>query len=125
VSSPVLSFATNVGSSGNIVLNGNVGSTGGSTSLSVDGSGAISQSAGTLLGSTVNLTATNGSIGTVAAPFRTAATNLAAHTGGSGNVYLSNTGDLTLGDSSAGMNFQLVTAGSLTVNNLSTNNGSI
>jgi hypothetical protein len=71
------------------------------------------------------LDADTGSIGTSTQNIKTVANTVTANTGGSGNVFITNTGSVTLGDSTSGGTFQFKAIGSLTANDIETGNGSI
>src|SRR6185503_3899935 len=89
---------------GNILMNDNLGITGGDVNLTLHGSGALTQSATAnfAAGSTVTLTAGTSGFGTSVAPIRLLdGTTIGATSLGAGNVaiFLTSTGTLHLADS--------------------------
>jgi filamentous hemagglutinin len=99
---------------GNIALHGNITATN-SVALSAHGAGNITRQSGTLTAPTVSLVSGTGNIGAQGARIDTAAQTLSANTSGSGNVYISQAGDVNLLSSSAGNQFRLRTSGRITV----------
>ncbi|MEI9914237.1 MAG: hypothetical protein WDN66_04670 [Candidatus Saccharibacteria bacterium] len=104
-SGDILSLAT---SSGNIAINGNVGSGSSIGSIILNAANAITETAGTLTATNVNLSSGAGSIGATGAgnAINTAATNLTVSS--SANAYISNAGSTSLNSSSAGSVTHLV-----------------
>ncbi len=101
---------------GNITLTANAGSSA-TTTLQAQGPGSISQTSGTVSGSVLNLTSNSGNISGIdlSHPLYTAASQLtvSAAPGNSnfGNVYISNAGELTVGQSTVGNQLKLNTTG--------------
>lgn len=106
--------AANGASNVAIALGGNVGNGNGAVTLAATGTGTISQTSGNILATALTLSGGSGDIGSVGTALNTTTGNLTANVGGSGSVYVSNTGSVTLGSSSAGGSFSLTTTGNLT-----------
>lgn len=124
LSVPSLTLLTQ-GEAGNITVDASL-SAGAGITLIAAGSGSIQQSAAggyVLSAPSLVLTSASGNIGTLDNPVKTQAANASVAT--SRSVWLNNTGALTLLPSSAGGSFTLTNSTSLTVNSLSSNNGSI
>jgi hypothetical protein len=109
--------ATNFG----IIINGDIGNGNGVVTLTAKGGGTISDpsGAGTVFGTKVVLTALNGNIGTSALlPVKTQAASLSANT--TGNVFLSNNGDVSVSASKAGSNFSLASLADIQISGIIT-----
>ncbi len=109
---------------GNITIAGNV-SASDSLSVTADGSGNIKQSSGILSATHLSLGSEKGNIGTSNAALQISAQDLKVETGRTGIVNVNASGDLVLLDSSSGGNFKVKSSGNLTVNDVSTREGSI
>src|SRR6202041_1596544 len=112
-SGDVLSLAT---TSGNIAVNGNVGSGSSIGTINLNAAGAITETTGTLTATTVDLTSNGGDIGANSNAINTAASNLSVTS--SGNAYINNAGSVTLTGST-------ITVGSGDVLSLATSSGNI
>jgi hypothetical protein len=119
----VNSLTLQSGLNGNVNLNANLSAS--SVTITAGGSGAVTQSTGLIAGNSVTLVSGTGSLGTQSQALQiNASGSLSANTSGAGTVYLEGSTPL-LNNSSSGGNFQIVTVGSLAVNNIYSANGGI
>jgi hypothetical protein len=108
-----LSVVTTPGSNGDITIAAGTFSASAITTLTTDGTGEIlSPGTGLLIGTTVNLS-TQSAVGSASTAFTTQASNLSITT--DNDVFISNTGDLSLTAPSLYGQFHLTNSGNLTV----------
>ena len=109
------SFSLSTVNNGNITVNAApTQATGTTLKLSAGGSGNIvHNTAQTLSASSIELESGIGNVGSLATPILTSSTNLKANTSLNGSVYVAATGDVNIGDSSAGSAFVLSSSGSI------------
>ena len=110
-------------SNGNIAFNGNVNA----TTLNVDanGTGNISQTSGVLSATSMSLESDKGNIGTSKTALQVNASNLQLYTKHNGIVNVNALGNVNVLDSESGGNFTVSSQGALTVNSVTTREGSI
>lgn len=131
-----IAIATTAASNGNIFINGNFTAPGTSLTLAALGNGDVIWLAGTLSGNQINLSSVGGDVGAVGAEVLTNAGTLTGNAP-AGNVFLHETDTtVTLGSSTAGVEFSLTVDGNVNTSALSlitapiitvatTNNGDI
>ncbi len=98
---------TTAGGTGDIILAANL--SGDTVNMSANGSGNYVRTAGTITANSITLQAGTGTIGAAATANRiyTNTANLSATTLGAGNVFITETDGVTLGNSTAGTTFDL------------------
>lgn len=104
-------------SGGSIDVSGTITAAGevGTIALIADGTGNITSTGGTITAAALRLASGSGNIGmSQLSPLPTCAGSITATTAGTGGVYVSNIGDVTVTNSSAGTNFYVKTSGAMT-----------
>jgi hypothetical protein len=109
--------ANNIGlqteNNGNVILNSTLNATK-SVAINANGSGSITETSGTIATADLALASATGGIGLASQMINTSAGTLTANTGGNADVYL-RTGNVSIGISSAGHIFEVVSSGTVKV----------